>query len=161
MDNVKKAEFWRWSESRWKNPEIPDWHGSLLTAGVDTVLPVHRRVILADGVPLYSSMRTGSNSPESGGQRHQLGDGLGPHQAGGHRLYSGHRIWTGQCAVLNEEYHRDHLPCPGGANIYGPSVRNILDMGGQDCKAIHCDERGAVTSFMMNDKVYWPAPAQA
>ncbi|MDO4555727.1 MAG: acyl-CoA dehydratase activase, partial [Lachnospiraceae bacterium] len=28
----------------------------------------------------------------------------------------------------------------------------ILDMGGQDCKAIHCDEKGKVVSFMMNDK---------
>ncbi|MFQ6007370.1 MAG: BadF/BadG/BcrA/BcrD ATPase family protein, partial [Candidatus Zixiibacteriota bacterium] len=27
-----------------------------------------------------------------------------------------------------------------------------LDMGGQDCKAIHCDERGKVTNFKMNDK---------
>jgi predicted CoA-substrate-specific enzyme activase len=25
-------------------------------------------------------------------------------------------------------------------------------MGGQDCKAIHCDERGKVTNFLMNDK---------
>ncbi|MCK4449756.1 MAG: hypothetical protein KAX26_04105, partial [Anaerolineae bacterium] len=40
-----------------------------------------------------------------------------------------------------------------GANfIYGPTVRTVLDMGGQDCKAIHCDERGKVVSFLMNDK---------
>ena len=40
-----------------------------------------------------------------------------------------------------------------GANfMYGPSVRTVLDMGGQDCKAIHCDERGKVTNFLMNDK---------
>jgi len=31
-------------------------------------------------------------------------------------------------------------------------VRTILDMGGQDCKAIHCDEKGKVTNFLMNDK---------
>jgi predicted CoA-substrate-specific enzyme activase len=36
--------------------------------------------------------------------------------------------------------------------MYGPSVRTILDMGGQDCKAIRCDERGKVTNFLMNDK---------
>jgi bzd-type benzoyl-CoA reductase Q subunit len=40
-----------------------------------------------------------------------------------------------------------------GANyIWGPSVRTILDVGGQDIKAIHCDETGRVTSFLMNDK---------
>jgi benzoyl-CoA reductase subunit A len=27
-----------------------------------------------------------------------------------------------------------------------------MDMGGQDCKAINCDEKGKVLNFMMNDK---------
>jgi predicted CoA-substrate-specific enzyme activase len=36
--------------------------------------------------------------------------------------------------------------------MYGPSVRTILDIGGQDCKAIHCDDRGKVSAFLMNDK---------
>jgi len=39
-----------------------------------------------------------------------------------------------------------------GAHWYFPSVRTILDMGGQDCKAINCDDRGRVTNFIMNDK---------
>jgi len=40
-----------------------------------------------------------------------------------------------------------------GANyIWGPSVRTVLDVGGQDIKAIRCDEAGRVTSFLMNDK---------
>jgi len=39
-----------------------------------------------------------------------------------------------------------------GINWYFPSVRTILDMGGQDCKAINCDGDGVVTNFIMNDK---------
>lgn len=39
-----------------------------------------------------------------------------------------------------------------GINWFFPSVRTILDMGGQDCKAIRCDGNGCVTSFVMNDK---------
>ena len=39
-----------------------------------------------------------------------------------------------------------------GINWYYPSVRTILDMGGQDCKAISCDDSGQVTNFVMNDK---------
>ncbi len=39
-----------------------------------------------------------------------------------------------------------------GITWYFPSVRTILDMGGQDCKAINCDEKGTVTNFVMNDK---------
>ncbi len=33
-----------------------------------------------------------------------------------------------------------------------PEVRTILDMGGQDCKAIRCDGDGRITNFVMNDK---------
>jgi predicted CoA-substrate-specific enzyme activase len=39
-----------------------------------------------------------------------------------------------------------------GANWFFPTARSILDMGGQDCKAICCDENGKVTDFAMNDK---------
>ena len=39
-----------------------------------------------------------------------------------------------------------------GANWFFPSAKTILDMGGQDCKAIRCDEKGKVTDFVMNDK---------
>jgi predicted CoA-substrate-specific enzyme activase len=39
-----------------------------------------------------------------------------------------------------------------GINYYFPSVRTILDMGGQDCKAISVDGEGTVANFVMNDK---------
>jgi predicted CoA-substrate-specific enzyme activase len=39
-----------------------------------------------------------------------------------------------------------------GAHWFFPDVRLILDMGGQDCKAIRCDNKGKVTNFAMNDK---------
>jgi predicted CoA-substrate-specific enzyme activase len=39
-----------------------------------------------------------------------------------------------------------------GSHWYFPDVRTILDMGGQDCKAIRCDAKGRLTNFVMNDK---------
>jgi predicted CoA-substrate-specific enzyme activase len=39
-----------------------------------------------------------------------------------------------------------------GASWFFPTARTILDMGGQDCKAIRCDARGKVKDFVMNDK---------
>jgi predicted CoA-substrate-specific enzyme activase len=39
-----------------------------------------------------------------------------------------------------------------GINYYFPTVRTILDMGGQDCKAISVDSEGTVANFVMNDK---------
>jgi len=39
-----------------------------------------------------------------------------------------------------------------GANYFFPGARTVLDMGGQDCKAMNCDEEGRVTAFVMNEK---------
>lgn len=39
-----------------------------------------------------------------------------------------------------------------GIHYYFPSVRTILDIGGQDSKAINCDGKGKLTNFVMNDK---------
>lgn len=45
------------------------------------------------------------------------------------------------------------ISCHAMANHYTNSgVRTVLDMGGQDCKVIRCDEEGRVLSFAMNDK---------
>jgi len=39
-----------------------------------------------------------------------------------------------------------------GAHLLYPSVRTIIDIGGQDSKAIRIDEQGKVIHFQMNDK---------
>ena len=39
-----------------------------------------------------------------------------------------------------------------GANYLNPAVRTVIDIGGQDIKAISIDEQGAVKNFLMNDK---------
>ncbi len=38
------------------------------------------------------------------------------------------------------------------ANEMLPGIKNILDIGGEDIKMIHCDEEGKVENFFMNDK---------
>ncbi len=39
-----------------------------------------------------------------------------------------------------------------GAHSYFPDTRTVLDIGGQDTKAIQVDSHGLVTSFQMNDR---------
>ena len=39
-----------------------------------------------------------------------------------------------------------------GAHYLNPNVRTVIDIGGQDIKAIGIDENGAVKNFLMNDK---------
>ena len=44
-----------------------------------------------------------------------------------------------------------YMPCKG-AHYLNPNVRTVIDIGGQDIKAISIDENGAVKNFLMNDK---------
>ena len=45
------------------------------------------------------------------------------------------------------------ISCHGrGAHYFNPAIRAILDIGGQDSKAIHLNQAGEVTDFVMNDK---------
>lgn len=153
MSKTGKKEYWRWAETKWKNPEISDWHGGLVTAGVDIGSTSTQAVIMVDGrLYAYSSMRTGSNSPNSALEAMNWA-------MEGTKLTLQDLNFTigtgyGRVNVPFADKTVTEITCHSrGANfIYGPSVRTLLDMGGQDCKAIRCDEKGAVTSFMMNDK---------
>ena len=153
MSEIKKNEYWRWNESNWKNPEIQDWHGSVITAGVDIGSTSTQAVIMVDSqLYAYSNMRTGNNSPNSAMDAIKWameGTGLTIDDLN-YTVGTGY----GRVNVPFSNKTVTEITCHArGANyIYGPSVRTILDMGGQDCKVISCDENGAVTSFIMNDK---------
>ena len=48
---------------------------------------------------------------------------------------------------------RSEILCHGlGAHAMFPKTRTVLDIGGQDTKAIQVDDSGIVTSFQMNDR---------
>ncbi len=147
------TEYWRWKEYRWHDEE-KDWReGELVTAGVDVGSVSSQAVIMVDGeLYAFSNMRTGSDSPESARKAMNWameGTGLTQDDVG---------------FVVGTGYGRVNVPFSDkaiteiachvrGANyMYGPSVRTVLDMGGQDCKAIKIDERGKVLDFLMNDK---------
>ena len=52
-----------------------------------------------------------------------------------------------------KEQIRSEILCHGlGAHAMFPRTRTVLDIGGQDTKAIQVDENGIVTSFQMNDR---------
>ena len=52
-----------------------------------------------------------------------------------------------------KERIRSEILCHGlGAHVLFPGTRTVLDIGGQDTKAIQVDAQGIVTSFQMNDR---------
>jgi bzd-type benzoyl-CoA reductase Q subunit len=147
------AEYWRWTESRWTAPDI-DWtKAKIITAGVDVGSVSSQAVIMTDGeLYAYSNMRTGSDSPDSANRAMAWAlEGTGMKLSDIHYV-----VGTGYGRVNVPFANRTitEIACHArGANyMYGPTVRTVLDMGGQDCKAIHCDARGKVTAFLMNDK---------
>lgn len=45
------------------------------------------------------------------------------------------------------------ISCHGkGAHFLVPSIKTVIDVGGQDCKAIRVNSNGALEDFVMNDK---------
>jgi benzoyl-CoA reductase subunit A len=149
----QKNEFWRWQENTWID-ENKDWRDAkIITCGIDVGSVSSQAVIVCDGELYgYNSMRTGNNSPDSA--TNALKGVL--EKSGMKQENINFCVGTGygRVNVPFADKAVTEIACHArGANYMGGNnVRTILDMGGQDCKAIHCDERGKVTNFLMNDK---------
>lgn len=153
MTEQEKKEFWRWKEYTWRSPDI-DWKaGEIITAGVDVGSVSSKCAVLVDGrMYAFSLMRTGSSSSDSAVKvMEQALDGSGMGLQDIHYVVG---TGYGRVNVPFANKTITEIACHArGANfVWGPGVRTVLDMGGQDCKAIRCDERGKVTAFLMNDK---------
>jgi benzoyl-CoA reductase subunit A len=54
---------------------------------------------------------------------------------------------------FSKEHVRSEILCHGlGAHVMYPATATVLDIGGQDTKAIQVDKNGIVESFQMNDR---------
>lgn len=146
-------EFWRWQEYHRVRNDKSFRNKDVITAGVDVGSVGSKAAIMIDGeVYAWAVTRTGSNSPDSAKKvmdmvlqdtdlrqsdiRYTVGTGYG-------------RV---NVPMANKAITEIACHARGANVIWGPSVRTILDVGGQDIKAIRCDETGRVTSFLMNDK---------
>jgi bzd-type benzoyl-CoA reductase Q subunit len=150
---MAEQEYWRWTESRHHDESIDPKAGKIVAAGIDVGSVSSQAVITVDNqLYAYSSRRTGSDSPESATKALAWaleGTGLSMEDLD---------------FVVGTGYGRVNIPfadraiteiachARGGNFMYGPSVRTLLDMGGQDCKIIRCDQKGKVEAFLMNDK---------
>lgn len=121
-------------------------------AGVDVGSLGTKSVVLRDGeIAGYSIIQTGLSSEESG--LAALEEAL--KKAGIDRSQVNHIVATGYGRVSASYANKTvtEITCHArGANFLYPNVRTIIDMGGQDCKAIRVDPDGGVADFAMNDK---------
>ncbi|HSW56976.1 MAG TPA: acyl-CoA dehydratase activase [Dehalococcoidales bacterium] len=124
----------------------------MITAGIDIGSRASKAVILKDGKIISSYIGdTGAESVVT--SKNTLAKTL---EGCGLKIENlDYIVATGYGRVLvpfaNENI--SEISCHArGVNYFFPSVRTILDMGGQDCKAISVDAAGVVTDFVMNDK---------
>ena len=153
MTEMNTQEYWRWPEYRHTESD-KDWHNSkIITAGVDVGSVGSKAAVMLDGeLYAYSAMRTGGVSEatavkvmnwaieETGIELDDLHYVVGTGYGRVNVPFAKRTITEIACHARGAHY------------IYGPTVRTVLDIGGQDCKAIRCDEKGKVLSFLMNDK---------
>ena len=149
----EKTEYYKWDEYNWRDPEMAWKEGEVITGGVDVGSVSSQAVIMVDGkLYAFANMRTGYNSPESA--RNVMKWAL---EDTGLILDNLHfTVGTGYGRVkvpfANKAITEIACHARGAVFMYGPSVRTVLDMGGQDLKVIRCDERGKVETFLMNEK---------
>lgn len=121
-------------------------------AGVDVGSLSADTVIMDDGkVVAYSVLPTGGDSTNAAYKAMEVALNQGALQLED----MAYTVATGYGRV-NVPFARENvteISCHArGAHWLFPSTRTILDMGGQDCKAIRCDEQGNVVDFAMNEK---------
>ena len=150
---VKGQEFWRWKEYTRIMPGKKWSSKDTITAGVDVGSVGSKAAIMINGEAYsWGVTRTGSNSPESATKALNLalqGTGLKNSDL---KYIVGTGYGRVNVPMANKAITEIACHAKGANFIWGPTVRTVLDVGGQDIKAIRIDETGRVASFLMNDK---------
>ena len=124
----------------------------MYTMGVDVGSASSKVVILEDGIRVVTEKVVQLGTGSSGPQR-VLEEAL---EASGLRMEDMARVVAtgyGRFSFEGADRQVSEISCHAkGIYHLVPSARTIIDIGGQDAKAIKLDERGGVVQFFMNDK---------
>jgi predicted CoA-substrate-specific enzyme activase len=141
----------------------------MLTMGIDIGSRSTQCVILEDGQLLtYANIETGPDSESTtyaavDAAVHRRSELWGQHGLAMPDVKTDHLTIQDMACIVATGYGRVVVPfaqatvteisCHArGAHWFVPGVATVLDMGGQDCKAIRVNERGQVTDFLLNAK---------
>jgi predicted CoA-substrate-specific enzyme activase len=123
-----------------------------ITAGIDIGSITAKAAILKDGELLGSRVIVTGYNAEAAGRRvfDELLAELGLSPARISRIIA---TGYGRKSVAIADKAVTEIMChAAGARFLDPSVRSLIDIGGQDSKAVVMDENGRVVNFTMNDK---------
>jgi predicted CoA-substrate-specific enzyme activase len=130
-----------------------DWtKARVIAAGVDIGAGTSKALILLDGQPYASSQVTTRTPKESAsGAMNEALNKTGLKLEDIHYIVATGR-GSAQATFARKTVSEISCSAAGAVRIWGPSVRTVLDAGGQSCKVIHCTEKGRATTFLWNDK---------
>ena len=127
--------------------------GARYFAGIDSGSTSTNAVVIDDKGNIAASVvvRTGAKAGESAERAYrEVIERAGLTKADIARTVS---TGYGRVSIPFADENVTEISCHGrGAHYFNPAVRTILDIGGQDSKAIHVNAAGEVTDFAMNDK---------
>lgn len=130
-----------------------DWRSAgIVTVGIDVGAVSAQCAVAADGeLYAYASLCRGDEQDSAASIFRNIGRDTGLTLSDAHMV-----VGTGSERGSVDFAHKaiTEIACHArGANYMGGErARTVLDLGGQDCKAIRCDDRGRVSDFLMNDK---------
>ncbi len=130
-----------------------DWaRAKMIVAGVDIGAVSSKAVILVDGQP-YAWSHVTMRTPKESALR-AINAALGQTDLKLENIHYIVATGRGRTQVPFARKAVSEIACgaAGAVHIWGPSVRTVLDAGGQGCKVIHCTEKGRATAFLWNDK---------
>ena len=125
---------------------------SMNTAGIDIGSISTKAAIMKDGLLLGTKViSTGYNAERAGGKVFDaiLGELSMTHKSIDRIVTTGY----GRKSMTIADRAVTEITCHAAGALYlNPSIRTIIDVGGQDSKAISVDGNGVVMNFIMNDK---------
>jgi len=130
-----------------------DWKkAKTIVAGIDVGAVSSKAVILLDGQP-YSISHVATRAPKESAFK-AMNAALAKTELTLEKIQ--YIVGTGRGRTQVSFAHKrvSEIACgaAGAVHIWGPSVRTVLDAGGQSCRVIHCTEKGRATAFLYNDK---------
>jgi (R)-2-hydroxyacyl-CoA dehydratese activating ATPase len=118
----------------------------MIAAGIDIGSRSIGFVLMdADGAVIHQELMDSGYDPIGRAKSHVAAFDYDLIVATGYGRHAANAQFAGQVITEIKAYAR-------GARLVHPGVRSILDIGGQDTKAILLDEKGAVEEFYMNEK---------
>lgn len=124
----------------------------MITAGIDIGSITTKAAILADGKIIATKVIfTGYNAEAAGLRVYE--EALADAEIGKNSVAKIVSTGYGRSSVKFADKSYTEIMCHAtGAHFLNPRIRSIIDIGGQDSKAILLDDKGKVKDFVMNDK---------